>query len=409
MIHRRRFGGVPRRATTFKGLKPVPSRISPQHRRSDAAHLSKDDMPSTQFDERRGAPRVGHSASPANRDLQQQFESIVVAEDIRWTVRYRLLDRLGSGSQGVVFLAERMGAHNISLPVALKVFSPTSYSDTRAYRRGMERVARVGMHLALIQQDHLLDMHNVIQCRGISVQVMEWVDGFDLRHLLLPESLQKVRSRLSPERFDYINDVIITAGPKHSRLKPGVAIAVVRECLAALGAMHRQNIVHADVKLANIMLKRTGNTKLIDFGFAFELGDKSAPRACTPRYAAVEVLMGEESSPVSDLASLGYCLVEMLSGRTLFAGLEHFNDLIRAKRELMDQLPDLLPPDICRDDRLLALIRGLIAPDPANRFPNAEAADFRDEGAANFQRELVKGDLSAEYENEIRLWLQEVE
>ena len=45
----------------------------------------------------------------------------------------------------------------------------------------------------------------------------------------------------------------------------------------------------------------------------------------------------------------------------------------------------------------------------ANRFPNAEAADLLDHGAANFQRQLVKGDLSSEYENEIRLWLQEVE
>jgi eukaryotic-like serine/threonine-protein kinase len=53
-------------------------------------------------------------------------------------------------------------------------------------------------------------------------------------------------------------------------------------------------------------------------------------------------------------------------------------------------------------------LRGLIAPDPANRFPNAEAADLLDYGAANFQRQLVKGDLSSEYENEIRLWLQEV-
>ena len=72
-------------------------------------------------------------------------------------------------------------------------------------------------------------------------------------------------------------------------------------------------------------------------------------------------------------------------------------------------MPDLLPSEIARDDRLLTLIRGLIAPNPADRFPNAEAADFLDHGAANFQRELVKGDLSSEYENEIRLWLQEVD
>lgn len=384
----------------------MPPNATTRLRREDPAHLPKEDMPTTHFVKRRSSL---HADSRANGALQRQFESIVGADDVRWSVRYRLIDRLGSGSQGVVFLTERTGAHNISLPVALKVFSPQNHTDSRAYRRDMERVARVAMQLALIQQDHLLDMHNVMQCRGITVQVMEWIDGFDLRHLLQRDTLRGLQSRLSPARWEYLTDVIITDGPTHSRLKPGVAIAVLRECLAALGAMHRNGIVHADIKPSNIMLKRTGNTKLIDFGCAFEIDDQAAPRACTPRYAAVELLMGGKCSPVSDLASLGYCLVELLSGRVLFAGLERFHDLIAAKRDLPDQLPSLLPAEIAGDDRVLALIRGLIAPHPADRFPNAEAADFLEHGAANFQRELVKGDLSSEYENEIRLWLQEVE
>ena len=52
------------------------------------------------------------------------------------------------------------------------------------------------------------------------------------------------------------------------------------------------------------------------------------------------------------------------------------------------------------------LIAGLIAPDPADRFPSAEAADLVKEGAASFHRQLVKGDLASEYENEIRVWLE---
>ncbi len=378
----------------------------PPRFRGDPAHGPKDDLPTTMFIERGSSPR---SVNGASRALQRQFESIVSSDDVRWSVRYRLIERLGSGSQGVVFLADRMGAHNISLPVALKVFSPQNHADSGAYRRDMERVAQVAMLLALIQQDHLLDMHNVMQCRGITVQVMEWIDGFDLRHLLQLDTLRSVQSRLSPERWAHLTNVIITDGPTHSRLKPGVAIAVLRECLAALAAMHRHGIVHADIKPSNIMLKRTGNAKLIDFGCAFEIDDQAAPRACTPKYAAVEVLMGGKCSPLSDLASLGYCLVELLSGRTLFAGQERFQDLILSKRELPELLPDLLPSEITDDERMLALIRGLIAPNPSDRFPNAEAADFLDHGAANFQRELVKGDLSSEYENEIRLWLQEVE
>ena len=53
--------------------------------------------------------------------------------------------------------------------------------------------------------------------------------------------------------------------------------------------------------------------------------------------------------------------------------------------------------------------RGLIAPDPMRRFPSAEAANLVKEGAASFHRQLVKGDLSSEYDHEIRLWLEELE
>ena len=49
----------------------------------------------------------------------------------------------------------------------------------------------------------------------------------------------------------------------------------------------------------------------------------------------------------------------------------------------------------------MGLIAGLIAPDPADRFPSAEAADLVEQGAASFHRQLVKGDLASEYGNEI--------
>ena len=52
--------------------------------------------------------------------------------------------------------------------------------------------------------------------------------------------------------------------------------------------------------------------------------------------------------------------------------------------------------------------RGLISPDPMRRFPTAEDADLVDNGAAAFQRQLVMGDLSVEYTNEIRLWIEEI-
>ena len=52
-------------------------------------------------------------------------------------------------------------------------------------------------------------------------------------------------------------------------------------------------------------------------------------------------------------------------------------------------------------------IRGMVAADPALRFPSAEDADLVKEGAASFHRQLIVGGLASEYENEIRAWLEE--
>ena len=154
--------------------------------------------------------------------------------------------------------------------------------------------------------------------------------------------LDRTRQRVSVKRWDYLNNVIVTAGPAQPRLKPGVAIAVMRECLAGLAALHREGIVHGDMKPSNIMLKRTGNAKIVDIGSAFELNNVPAQRTCTPTYAAPEILEGGEYTPRSDLASLGYVLIEMLAGKQPFAGLTSYSDLLAAKRLLPQQLPQIL-------------------------------------------------------------------
>ena len=202
--------------------------------------------------------------------------------------------------------------------------------------------------------------------------------------------------------------VLITAGPEQPRFKAGVAVAIVRDCLEALAAMHRQDIVHGDVKPGNIMLKRSGHAKIIDIGSAFDMSDPPQRRACTPAYAALEVLEGNENTPRSDLASLGYVTVELLSGKPVFGGINELPELLEAKRTLSDRLPDILPEDVACNDLLLAFCRGLIAPNPQERFPSAEAADLVEVGAAAFHRQLVKNDLASEYENDIRIWIDEL-
>jgi serine/threonine-protein kinase len=57
----------------------------------------------------------------------------------------------------------------------------------------------------------------------------------------------------------------------------------------------------------------------------------------------------------------------------------------------------------------MTFLGGLIASDPAKRFPSAEAAELVKEGAASFHRQLIVGGLASEYENEIRLWMEELD
>ena len=350
----------------------------------------------------------GHPVVRCSDELLGRYHQILEEQRLSWTEHHRLISLLGSGGQGVVYLSERRGTDSFTLPVALKIFSPERYEDERSYDEAMGRMAEVAARVAQIQQDNLLDVRNWVDRSRIRMMEMEWVDGYDLSRLLTRTMLERLESRVSNKRWNYINQVIVTGGPMQPRVKPGITIAIVRDCLAALAALHREGIVHGDLKPSNIMLKRTGNAKIVDLGSAFDVEQAPMRRTCTPTYAAPEVLEGGECSPRSDLASLGYVLVEMLAGSPPFAGLTNFRDLLEAKRFMAQRLPQFLPSEVVCNELLMSFCRGLVAPDPMRRFPSAEAADLVKEGAASFHRQLIKGDLASEYDNEIRLWLEEL-
>lgn len=352
----------------------------------------------------------GQFATPSRdaQELVERYQGIVQEKRLNWTIHHGLKKLLGSGGQGVVYLTERRGADDFTLPVALKIFSPERYTDARSYDEAMIRIARVAARVATIQHDNLLDVHNFVDRNRIRMMVMEWIDGYDLSQLLRPQMLDRVRDRVSDRRWEYINRVIVTSGPSQPRIKPGVAVAIVRDCLAALAALHREGVVHGDIKPSNVMLKRTGSAKVIDIGSAFEMDDPPASRTCTPTYAAPEVLEGGDVTPRSDLASLGYILIELMAGHPPFAGLSTYRELLEAKRMLAHRLPELLPADLACNELLMNFCRGLVAADPMKRFPDAEAAEMVKEGAAAFHRQLVLGDMSSEYPNEIRLWIEEL-
>ncbi len=343
-------------------------------------------------------------------ELLERYDNLVAEKRLSWTAHLHLIRLLGQGGQGVVYLTERRGADGFTLPVALKIFSPARFEDDASYEEAMRRCAHVAARVAQIQQDNLLDVQNFADRSRIRMMVMEWVNGYDLRELLVPKMLTDVEHRVSARRWEYINRVIVTGGVTQPRVKPGVAMAIIRECLAALAALHREGIVHGDIKPSNIMLKRTGNAKIVDIGSAFEVDDPPPSRTCTPAYAAPEVLEGGEATPRSDLASLGYVLIEMLAGQPLVTTSLGYRELLESKRFLAQRLATILPTEVTCNELLMNFCRGLIAPDPMRRFPSAEDADLHKKGgAAAFHRQLVMSDLASEYENEIRLWLEELD
>lgn len=344
----------------------------------------------------------------APNELLEPYQELVARRRLNWTTHHWLGKLLGSGGQGRVYLSECRGTDEFTVPVAVKVFAPYRYTDVRQYEDAMRRIASIAARVAVIQHDNLLDVHNFVDRNRIRIMVMEWIDGFDLRALMNPDHLVQLQDRVDPRRWRYINEVILTAGPQQCRFKPGVAVAIVRECLSALAALHRESIIHGDIKPANVMLKRTGHLKLIDIGSAFDFRNPPRDRDCTPVYAAPEVLENHEASPRSDLASVGYLLIELLSGQIPFDSGLSLRQLLAAKRELPGRLHEILPDEVTRNGLLMNFCRGLIAPDPNRRFPSAEAAEHVDQGAAAFHRQLVLSDMSTEYDNDIRLWLEEV-
>lgn len=301
----------------------------------------------------------------------------------------------------MVYHCERAGVDGFRLPIALKAFSPSVYASATDYVSDMGRMAAVAMHVSQLQCHQLLDVHNFIEDNGIRVMVMEWVNGYDLRHLLNPGTLTWVGEHLTETQQAQLNDVVITKGTHHSRLKPGIAIQILREALSGLATLHRAGVAHGDIKPSNVMVNQTGDVQLVDLGSAVDMEKGCARTSWTPAYAAAEILDGAPKSAQTDLASLGFVLVEMLAGCRLFKEAQSLDALRLAKQQLPKRLHALLPDDVARNKDLVALCQGLIHPDPSKRIATAEEANLV--RAADLHRQLVKTGLDSEYANDLRV------
>ncbi|MFD9321086.1 serine/threonine-protein kinase [Streptomyces sp. NPDC060053] len=148
-----------------------------------------------------------------------------------------------------------------------------------------------------------------------------------------------------------------------------------RQICEGLGAAHDVKVIHRDIKPDNIMITRQGDVKLVDFGLAY-LADITQTHtiAGTPLYKAPERWHGDTGSERSDLYSVGCVLYEMLTGHPPFGG-PHEDPMTvgRMHQEDAPALPSAHRPGI--PAQLNALVRILLAKDPADRPKNAHAAE----------------------------------
>jgi serine/threonine-protein kinase len=198
-------------------------------------------------------------------------------------------------------------------------------------------------------------------------------------------------------------------------------VNILEKCLRGVRALHDKKIVHGDIKPSNIMLGSDGGIRLIDINSAFEISSRPTVSAWTPRYAPPEVLQGEPWTPKSDLASLGYVLIELLSGQpealgpnassksTRSTGDRSYSKLVEAKKQLPAQLSKILPQDARKSQRLVKLCQDLIEPDPDQRVPSAGDALTGECGVIEFKDELVRADLSVYWVEAIQNWVRDMQ
>ena len=167
----------------------------------------------------------------------------------------------------------------------------------------------------------------------------------------------------------------LAGGDLAARLREPVAreqaLALLAQAAQALAQLHRQKLVHRDVKPANFLLRADGSLVLADFGLVVDVDHVDpafAPGTIvgTPRYVAPEQLQGAPAAPAADVYSLGVLLYEMLCGRPPFAG----ETLMEVCSQHLLATPAPLPAPLAD---LQPLVDRMLAKEVHNRLPDGDA------------------------------------
>ncbi len=357
-----------------------------------------------------------HDPSPStdhghgSRQLVEHFQSIVRARAIYYPVAYLLKRELGRGRQGIVFLGLRQGARGSITRHAIKLFDPSIYSSAKKYWTDMGRLAIQISRLQSIRSPNLVARDIYEEANGIGYIQMEAVDGVDLRCFLHGRNINIGRETSSDREKARLTDVIFNIDGDSIGIQPGIALYIMRQALRGLETLHKLGFVHSDVKPANIMIDSLGYVKLIDFGRAVMINEKTNFLLGSPLYMAPETHRREPSQAQTDLYSVGLVGLELIRGKPL-VDTTHMteSDLYQFKIDLLNHLPSMLPEHVRRNEHIVYLFQRFLDPNPERRFPSAEAAESGPDGLLVIHKQLALLGKDTEYGRELSLYLAKLD
>ena len=251
--------------------------------------------------------------------------------------RYELLKLIGRGGMGAVYKARDIELDRV---VALKLIRPELAKNPEILRRFKQELilARQVTHKNVIR------IFDLGQSDGIKFISMDFVEGRDLRHLLL----------------------------ESGKLAPQEAARIMLQICRALEAAHAEGVIHRDLKPQNIMLDANGRVYVMDFGIARSAYlpgmTQTGALIGTPEYMSPEQARGEKLTERSDIFSLGIIFYELLTGKS-----PYYSDTPLAT--LWKRMQEKATPPVVVDPTLPQALSAIVVKaleiEPAQRFATA--------------------------------------
>ena len=269
--------------------------------------------------------------------------------------KYEVLEQIGRGGMGTIFRARDPILQRL---VALKVISNLEVTpELRA------RFFREAQACARIAHPNIVIVHDMGEDSGRLYIVMELLEGEELRHVIA----------------------------RHTELVFEKKLDLVRQICDGLHFAHQKGVVHRDIKPANILVLRTGQVKILDFGIAHIAGaatqrdlTRTGAFMGTLRYMAPEQVRGQADQR-SDIFSVAAVSYELFTGRPPFSGSDPLQILEQLRTGTPARLTELDPS---LPSALADVIERALQKDPADRF-----ADL---GQMSRQLELLRRELAGD-------------